>query len=217
MPNRFKPEKKAEKNAFAEYMAEVLRDAHYLPMIPPVDVIRQTWRFQAPYSRELRDLIVLKAQTFIRSMSNTNLIFLEDMAKWMSKYISVWAKQDPKYDSIREQDKDKAFEASRADLDKKLFYDFEYIHEIRRKTDKKRDYNAEMKSKYRKRREDAEALDEGFVCRVNANGETFVRYATNKSGTKQILDDDPTEVQRALEDFDQARMKHKRPRIHRSK
>ena len=70
MPNKFKIEKKADKDDFALYIAEVLRDAHYVPMVPPVDVIRQTWRNEAPYSSELRDLIISlnkKGVTFLIS------------------------------------------------------------------------------------------------------------------------------------------------------
>lgn len=215
MPNKFKIEKKADKDDFALYIAEVLRDAHYIPMVPPVDIIRQTWRKEAPYTRELRDLIIQKTKTFIVSRSNTHLIFLSDLTKWMAKYLSYWTQWDAKYDDIRNKSISDAQAAARTDLEKELFDDFEYIKRLQKKAKNKQKRNAAKNAEHRKRHEAAEQVGDGFICRVTKKGETLV--CRTAGDAEPVMDSAPAEIERVLEDFDKARAGHKRPRIRRSK
>ncbi|MBO4480622.1 MAG: hypothetical protein J5742_03310 [Alphaproteobacteria bacterium] len=189
-----------EKDDFTFRIAETLRDAHYVKIVPPLKTIRATWRNEAPYTKEITESVIQRSKLFIRTCSNTDLDFLRDLAKWIAKYLAVYTQQDSKYDDVRDPETNAAWYAAQKDLKLVLFDDFDYIKLLQQKLTEKREKKAATKAGYRKRKKAAESLGAGFVCRATPDGQTFVRRTTNKKG-KQILDSDPHEVKRAFADF----------------
>ncbi len=186
-----------EKDAFTLFMAEVLHDAHYIKLVPPVSVVRETWRDSAPFTQELNNLVIYKSKMFIRMCSNTDLEFLRGLANWIAKYIAQYTQHSPKYSAIYNPNTNDAWQAARADLQAILFDDFDYIQKLAIKKQANVEKNKRTKENYHRRRRIAEGLGDGFVFRATANGEGFVPHTTQK-GKKTIVPDDVATVRADL-------------------
>ena len=210
------------KDDFALFIATAVHDeTHYTSIMPPVNVVRETWRNTAAYSDEIRDLLIQKSKTFIRISSNphkaNNIDTLHALAKWIAKYLAIYTEQDSKYDDVRAPDTNAAWYAARKDLVNALYYDFDFIKQLKQNLQQKRQERGATRKFYRERAQAAANLEAGFVCRGTSNGNAMVCRTTNANSNQMMGRADSADIERALNEFDATCAKTKRPRTSRSR
>lgn len=179
--NKYITEFEQEKDRFTQYIAESLRDNHYIQFIPTIAEIKATWRETAPCTTENMDFILRKSRVFIMTVSNTDTEFLLPMAQWMARYLAHFTKRSPKYDGD--------YCTARHDLIDSFYNNFPYVQKLLHKKEEKRAKRNRINKSFHERRQIAENLGAGFAYRATANGEGFVP-TTTKSGKTMITPDE---------------------------
>lgn len=175
-----------EKDRFTQYIAESLRDNHYIKFIPTIPEIKATWRETTPCTPENMDFIVRKSRVFIMTISNTDIEFLFPMTQWMARYLAHFTKRDPKYDGD--------YCTARHDLIDSFYTDFPYVKKLIQAKEAKRAKRNRINKNFHERKQIAENLGPGFAYRATANGEGFVPTKT-KTG-KTIISPDQIRFQK---------------------
>jgi len=172
---KFAKEFEQEKDRFTQYIAEALRDNHYIRFIPTIPEIKATWRETAPCTLENVDFILRKSRVFIMTMSNTDIEFLSAMTHWMARYLAHFTKRSAKYDGD--------YCTARHDLIDSLYDKFPYVQKLMKKREEKRVKRNRVNKNFHERRQIAENLGTGFAYRATANGEGFVPTTTENGKT----------------------------------
>ena len=183
---KYATEFEQEKDRFTQFIAESLRDNHYIKFIPTVSEIKATWRETTPCTQDNIDFIVRKSRVFIMTISNTDTNFLLPMAQWMARYLAHFTKRNEKYNGD--------YCAARHDLLDKIYNKFPYVQKLLQQKEAKRTKRNRISKNFHERRQIAENLGTGFVYRATANGEGFVPTKT-KTG-KTIISPDNIRYQK---------------------
>jgi hypothetical protein len=169
-----------EKDRFTQFIAESLRDNHYIQFIPPVAEIKATWRETAPCTPENMDFIIRKSRVFIMTISNTDTKFLLPMAQWMARYLAHFAKRTPKYDGD--------YCTARHDLIDCLYTDFRYIQNLLKQKEEKRSKRPRISQNSNTRKQIAERMGPGIAYCATSDGRGFVP-TKNKKGKQIVIPD----------------------------
>lgn len=164
-----------EKDRFTQYIAESLRDNHYIKFIPTIPEIKATWRETTPCTPENMDFIVRKSRVFIMTISNTDTAFLLPVAQWMARYLAHFTKRSSKYDGD--------YCTARHDLIDSFYTNFPYIKKLIQTKEEKRAKRNRINKDFHERKQVAENLGTGFAYRATANGEGFVPTKTKTGKT----------------------------------
>ncbi len=200
MEQKFEQELELEKNTFTEYIANVMCENHYTKFIPTLDKVRKKWRFTTPYTPEFEDIIITKTRVFIMTRKDNDLDLLFQLTKWISHYLAAYLRYAPRYrDARTQQDNFGDFVAARRDLMQKLFHEFPYIQNLYRDKKANSEKNKCIRKNYNYRKKEAERLGDGFVCRVTADGKTYVKRTTENG--KNIIESDPNLVRTAIQNL----------------
>lgn len=177
---KYTKEFEQEKDRFTQFIAESLRDNHYIRFIPTIREIKETWRDTTPCTPENMDFIIRKSRVFIVTLTNTDTEFLLPMAQWMARYLAHFMKRGSKYNGD--------YCTARHDLIDCFYTNFPYVQKLLKAKEEKRAKRKRITKNCHERKQIAANLGPGFAYRATADGQGFVQ-TTTKSGKTMLRPD----------------------------